>query len=136
MLQIYDLPNPLGSLVEKFASMNRQLQVPYQANGQCITITGRFYQFLCNSGYPRELMDYHMEYASWWWRGSAPHDSGSISLDIGPKTPHNFYYNNGHPGHVCAWVAEEDVYPTQGYFIDFTARQYHKDTPFPLIWRA
>jgi hypothetical protein len=132
-LLIQDLPDKLAGLVEQFTNMNKHLQYSHQASGQCVIITHKFYRFLEDAGYSRKELDKIGEVASWWWAGSCPNEGGRICFDIGPETPHRLYYNNGHPGHLCAWISE-GVVSNNGFFIDFTARQYSKDASFPLIW--
>jgi hypothetical protein len=138
LLETKDLPPKLRELVEAFARENMELIDPNVSYGACVNITHKFYRFLKEAGYPERTMGLEGFRASWWWKGAKVdylNFGEPFTDDAGVETPHNFYHNNGHNGHLCAWIAEE-IGSDVGFFIDFTATQYLNGAPFPLIWKG
>jgi hypothetical protein len=140
LIKIKDLPDSLRNVVADFCDENYDLADPEGANGECTAATLLFYEVLIDDhGWDPQWLDLGHEKSSWWWAGSThPWDEclGSLEEDIGPKAPHDYYYNNGWNGHVCVCVSEKTLdRGGQTYFIDFTARQYSPKAPFPLIWK-
>jgi hypothetical protein len=140
LISTQQLPDSIRSIVEEFICNHDQLSDSDEANGACTYITDLFYEIMIDDhGWDKQWLDTGHECSSWWWKGSMnPWDRslGKLKEDIGPKTPHSFYHNNGYPGHVCARVSEKTLESGgETYFIDFTARQYNAKAPFPLIWK-
>jgi hypothetical protein len=129
----------LKYLIQLFLIENAELADSEEADGKCVDTTLEFYYFLEKHGVDKNRFDWDGSAAGWWWEKDT---SNYRKKNCSYPPPHDYYYNNGWPGHRCAWVRfsevefrEDNDNLVKGYYIDFTARQYGEDIPFPLIWK-
>lgn len=108
----------LRHLIARWTSMFRhQYASPEGADGQCAA---------CSLDFNSELRDVLGVYAT-----TADWYADRRGVDQGQPVPHPWFDNlheSVYRGHTCTLV--------DGWYIDFTARQFYPEAPYPLIWRT
>jgi len=118
ILGIADITNDeLRRLVARFTIKNHKYADPKTARGDCAAVSTQFLMFL-------QLEEYggSRKVQNWKWD-----IYNFTSLTSGPPVPHEFFRDHHYGSHVAVLV--------DGWYIDFTARQFSHDAPFPLIWK-
>lgn len=118
-----DLPQPLQEAVLRFAKENEAYSDPSCACGGCVDATGAF------------LYDYQgclgtVRLAAFDWEYFLDEDGGLV-IDLNGAWDPGFLHDEGGYGGHTAIRAEFDG---RLVFIDFTARQFDPELPFPHIW--
>ena len=133
-----DMPWALRELVCAYANGHHELQQPSHAQGQCTNASSRFMKLLleCEIADDWEEVDWEFEIERW---GHDEADWGWVIVS-GPDVPSHIdpIFSADSPamqkyrGHTAVFVKCED----SSWIIDFTARQFDPNSPWPLIWRA
>lgn len=110
----------LQAAIELFAQLNPQYALPKEASGNCGLAVDQFAEFIEALGLPFEIDEVHFV-------------SDGEALGY---TPRCYYYSDpDHNWYVggCDWWGHI-VALVEGLCVDFTARQFNENCPFPLTF--
>ena len=125
------MPEELAVLVAAFANSHRGFEDPGRADGVCNHASGAFLRLLRRTGYREEAQKVFWEFGQY--------RSGDESYEIGsgPAVP-EWVRDSFLRGSTAlkTWEAHTAICVGEHWYIDFTARQFDRDSEWPLIWEA
>ena len=137
MIHPVDLPAEMPVLLKEFvsayANSHTYLKTEKGAAGACASTSYDFISRLGSSPHIGEAVDWAFDSESW---GHDVDDWGWVLFD-GPEIPQfieEVYTVKS--ASMLKYGAHTAVLVDDEWYIDFTARQFCKESPWPLIWRA
>ena len=120
----------LTAALDEFLEDVEELEEPVLAYKKCSVVSKRLVRFLGTRGYQARLLH--------WWADNTscdPGDRAVLKITRGDWAPTNILaiFERGttpwwsFSGHTAVLVS--------GFGVDFTARQFGADVPFPLVWK-
>jgi hypothetical protein len=118
----------LEEAIEEFKKLFAWLEDPKEADGKCGAKSYTFIQFLKQNGVPEAALAKDLDYTAC----TARHHP--LKPEILTRKQDRYIEDYAHRG-IGQWCGHT-VVKIGRLRIDWTARQYDPEAPFPLIWRT